>query len=231
MTVINMFCQPRGRAGYIVADTAVLDYNGIYVESCSKVAISLGRFPFAIGMTGNIHPKAILPVIGAADCKTLKQLIKRFPDMLHDAVDVAAKTLGDIPPSIAFKAVAWNFAKNRPMGLQIANDRLAMPDHDPFQLYEVAFSLSLHDEAQGIEQLIGGADPTEPGQFDAEMDGLRLIEAQRANGTRTALPGAAESRCTVGGEAQLYKITKHGVTCYSLREWPDTLGSKLKAQA
>lgn len=226
MTAINMFCQPRGRAGYIMADTAVVSYDGIYVESCSKVAISTGRFPFAIGVTGNIHPMALLPVIGEADCKTLKQLIKRLPDILRAAEKVAAQTLGDIEPSIAFKGVAWDFARKRPIGLQIANNRL-VSDHEPYQLYEALYSVTMHESAQSIEELTGGADCTNPDQFDPEIDGLRLIENQRMGGTPTSLPGATRVNCTVGGEAQLYTITKHGVTCHALREWPDEIGKPL----
>lgn len=136
MTALNIFCQPRSRAGYIVADTAVLDAQGAYRESCSKVAISMGRFPYAIGVTGNIHPRALLPIVGAANCKTLKQLIKRLPDILDQAIGSAAKTLGSFAPEVTFKGVAWDFAQKRPVGFQISNNRI-VADHEPFQLYEV----------------------------------------------------------------------------------------------
>lgn len=227
MTALNMFCQPRGRAGYIIADTAVIDQHGHYGASCSKVLISVGRLPFAIGITGNVHPKTLLPIFGAANCKTLKQLIKRLPGLLAEATGAAERALGGIgAPEVSLKIVAWDFAKNRPIGMQISNNNI-ISDLNTFELFQTDFSVTLHNNAPDLLSLIGDVDLTDPDQFDPEVDGLRMIEAQRVSGTTMTLPGGVVTNFTVGGEAQLYTVTKHGVSCHCLREWPDEIGKPL----
>lgn len=228
MTAINMFCQPRGRAGYIVADCAVLDTAGIYREACSKVVVSIGRFPFAIGITGNIHPHRVIKVMGDADLKSIKQLVRHLPEILHRAMEAGRESLNGLQPMLALKGVAWDFARKAPVGFVITSDPAVMPGSEPFVFYETAWNFTRPASVSDAADLFGeGVDPTDPAQFDPDADGLRTIETVRQMGQDCLIPGMEHVRHTVGGEAQIFTVTRRGVVCHCLREWPDEIGRPL----
>lgn len=223
-----MFCQPKGRAGYIVSDCAVLDCRGVYREAVSKVAISTGRFPFAIGVTGNVHPHDFVHAAGAANVKTIKQLMKRLPAIVADALDRARARNSDLDPALALKGVAWDFAANAPSGFIISSTADMLPGAEPFVVYDTPWNINIHRNAATMADMLGeGIDISDPDQFDPAIDGLRLIESQRENGTPCMLPGMEAVTDTIGGGAQLYKVTKHGVTAELLRDWNDEIGKPL----
>lgn len=118
-----MFVQPKARAGFIVADCAITDEDGLLCEACSKVVFNTGRLPFAIGITGNIHPVIVAKAIGAADFKSKKQIIKGLPDAMQTAMATAAAggavTGGE--PSLLLRGVVWDFAEKRPHGFMMSS--------------------------------------------------------------------------------------------------------------
>lgn len=231
MTAINMFVQPKGQAGYIVADCAITDPDGNFREACSKVAYNTGRFPFAVGVTGNVHPVTMAKAIGAANITSLKQLIKRLPDVMRSAMAATADdgVLALCDVQLGLKGVAWDFANKRPVGFVLVSDPMLFPGCAPFVFYDSDFALTKWDGAESVAEMIGaGVSITDPAQFDAAIDGLKLIEKQRQEPMVISLHNVDQSiRHWIGGGAHLYCITKHGVTAELLRDWQDPIGKPI----
>ncbi|WP_278984697.1 hypothetical protein [Sphingobium yanoikuyae] len=231
MTAINMFVQPKGRAGYIVADCAITDADGTLRESCAKVAYNTGRFPYAIGVTGNVHPVIFVKAMGAANIMSMKQLIKRLPEVMRAAMASATieSALAPSEAQLGLKGVAWDFRAKRPIGFVMVSDPIMHPGCEPFTFYETDFALAKWDGAETVADMIGAnVDITDPDKFDAERDGLKLIEKQRIQPCTTLIPSVDQAvKHRIGGEAHLYRVTKNGVFAEQLCDWPDEIGRKI----
>lgn len=221
-----MVIQPKARAGFILSDTAVLDDDGIIRTFGGKVVAGTGRFPFAVGVTGKLHPLALAEAIDDAGARNYKQLQKRLPDILRSAI--AAAEHGHA--MAVLKGAAWDERRARPVGFILSSDSTLLPAADPFTVYETAYNFTLADGAASLADMLGrDADPTRPDQFDPEQDGLKLVMAQRSAGAASLLPHLHGLRHTIGGEVLLTEISKSGVKTWTLHDFGDQLGARPNA--
>lgn len=235
MTALNMFVQPKARAGYIIADTAVTDFEGRLVETSGKVAINTGRFPFAIGISGNVHPVTVATAIGNAGLTSLKQLIKHLPAIISRAIQegAAIKGVDAADLAILLKGVAWDFKAKRPIGFVIASDGNLLEGAEPFTFYETDWNITRCDGSASPAEMLGRVvDICDPASFDPTEDGRALIIHQYQQGAAVLLPGLEGSTpFRIGGMADLVEVTKKGVKVWGIHDFGDTIGQHISPRA
>lgn len=224
-----MVVQPRARAGFIISDGAVTHPDGWLMESKPKIIYGNGRFPWAMGVSGNVMPETLLTTIGEANPLTFKQLIKRLPGAITRAIAMTVQRTGLVADSIAVGVVgvAWNFTRNRPEGFVMQSATgLLHAEMEAMVWYETDFIMA-NIEAGGTtaEQLGQDIDWMDPGSFDPEVDGLALITKQRMAGGATTTPGCDPSaRYRIGGQVDLTEVTKAGVRIWHIHDFNDPIG-------
>lgn len=227
VTVINMLTQPKGRVGYIISDTAITSPEGVLLRTMGKVMFGTARFPWALGITGNVAPEVLHRAIGEANPLTLKQLCKRLPSALRRAVTETA-AMQRIPIAAVYcqvKGVAWDFAKNRPQGFTMQSDEtqvLGAGTMEPFVWYDLPWMMGTHETAADL--LGRPVDLIDPASFDADSDSMALVTAQRRRPAINVTPGAVPGFCRIGGEIHLTEVRKTGVYLYAVGQFPDPLG-------
>lgn len=228
MTALNMFVQPKTRAGYIIADTAVTDLEGRYIENVGKVAINTGRFPFAIGISGNVHPVTVATAIGNANVTSFKQLVKHLPAIMSAAIRDSASVKGVEAAALAIllKGVAWDFKRKRPIGFVCATDERLLEGAEPFTFYETDWNITRCDGSATAAEMMGReVDLCDPASFDPTEDGRKLIIHQYQQGASVLLPGLeASTPFRIGGGADMVEVTKKGVNVWGIHDFGDTIG-------
>lgn len=228
MTAVNMMIQAKARAGFIISDTAVTSPEGRLIESCPKVLYGIGRFPWAMGITGDVHPKIMLQAIGAFNPLSYKQLVKTLPLALHDAIQRQAEGQGFEPDyfSVTLTGAAWDFVKKRPVGFIVTSkEGFSHAGIDPFMFYETSSSLT-GGEIPYVQSIAGedGGIVVDHTRFDPERDGLQLIDIQRRAPLVPRNSGCSDYPHRIGCEVLLTKVTKRGVVNWMLHDYGDTLG-------
>ncbi|MHA6768084.1 hypothetical protein [Sphingobium ummariense] len=228
MTAINMMVQPKARAGFIIADTAVTDEGGQLVDSVGKVAIGTGAFPHAIGITGNVHPVTFATALGTADARNLKQLMRRLPAIIRSAIAEHERIKGTAG-MILLKGVAWDFRRKGPMGFVMTSDASLLAGAEPYEFYETAWNVTLCDGAETASEMLGRpVDLCDPDSFDPEEDGRKLIMRQYLRGGTSLLPGLGEGTSyRIGGEAHLVEVRKAGVQAWTIHDFGDEIGKPI----
>lgn len=228
MTAINMVVQRRARAAFIMADTAITDEDGKVIDFTGKVALGTGRFPFAIGVSGNVLPRVFAAALGEANPANLKQLMKRLPDVMRTALrrqEMDCRAMeGDC--YMLLRGAAWDFARKQPVGFVMVSDGALFPGAEPFSFYETEWCVTLADGATSLGDMLGrDMDPTDPAQFDPETDGVQLMIEQHRRGASPLMPGLRpQTPYRIGGEAQLIEVRKTGVTVWAVHDFGDELG-------
>ncbi|PZO86943.1 MAG: hypothetical protein DI623_15645 [Sphingomonas sanxanigenens] len=229
MTAVNMMVQPAARAGYVIADGAHTSPDGRLVEISPKLLYGAKRLPWAMGLTGNLHPRHMLEEIGKEQLASFKQFRKCLPNVMRRALQRVADTVnGDhCAPSIGIKGVIWDFARKRPIGFVIHSDPAEFaPGTEAFTWYETAWSITAADGADTVADHLGrAADLTDPGSFDPFADGLALVAAQRERGVTPTSPALDRSiRHRIGGDIDCAEVTKRGVLVWQIGSFKDRLG-------
>ena len=233
MTALNVFVQPKARAGYIVVDAAFTSDDGCVTEIGSKVVQGGGRFPWALGVTGNVSAVAVGRELLTVGVASLKQLERRLIPAMHRAIAATAAAFPDTPlVNCGVRGVAWDFAAKKPIGFTVmSHPDLLIPGAAPFTFYRCDAMVTC-DHVDGLAGLLGRpldlVDMRDPERFAADTDGLALIEAQRRTPYVCTIPGVdASVKHRIGGEAHLVTVTRHGVRIEGLREWSDRIGERI----
>lgn len=232
MTAINMMVQPKARAGFIVSDGAHTLPDGTVCELSPKVVSGTGRFPWAMGITGNVHPVTLTYALAALNPLNLKQLTKRLPEAMRNAMRQTAEKhtmpLSDVLCGV--RGVAWDYARKRPIGFVVVSDPEALlPGATAFAWYETAWNVTATPGAASPADILGrDVDLTDPASFEPEADGLALITAQRERGAIDAMPGLEAGHCRIGGEVDLTEVTKHGVRVWQIHDFGDRVGGRIE---
>ena len=224
-----MFVQPRGRAGYLITDTAITDPMGALLHSCGKIVYGLGRFPWAAGISGDVHPKIVCAEIGAFNPLSYKQLMKGLPGALRSAVERQASGRKVDPTSISLHltGVAWDHSRKRPVGFTIlSKSGLNDAGLEPYVYYELPWSFSCGESAEA-RSYVEAHCPTEPDRFDPEKDGLALVEIQRAARINAVSGLDLIPAYRIGCEVIMATVSKKGVALKCLHDFGDKVGEKI----
>jgi hypothetical protein len=231
MTAINMMVQPKARAGFLISDGAHTLPDGTVCELAPKIIHGAGRFPWAMGITGNVHPATLLHALGEANPINLKQLVKRLSEAIREAMRRTAvkhaMPLDDVLCGV--RGVAWDFARKRPIGFVLVSDPAALlPGAIAFAWHETAWNITATPGAASPGDILGReVDITDPASFDPERDGLALIVAQRERGVIDTMVGLEPGHCRIGGEVDLTEVTKHGVRVWRIHDFGDVVGERI----
>lgn len=232
MTALNVFAQPRGRAGYVLTDAAYTDAEGRLRALGSKIIYGTAHFPWAAGVSGNVSPQLLGHELAVVGVGSLKQLRKRLGPAMQRAIAATAShsTCGSLI-HCGVEGVAWDFAAKRPIVFAMMSHPqclLGDPTLEAFAWYETTWLVSC-DHPSGIAGLMGRVpDFTDPADFDPTVDGLKLIEAQRKIGMIDTDPNRqGEVKHRIGGEAHLARVTRSGVEIERLVAWADAIGEPI----
>jgi len=233
MTAINVIVQPRARAGFILSDTAITSSDGRVIEHCGKIIYGVGSYPWAVGVSGSVHPAVILQEIGALNPLSYKQLVKGLPDALRRAVAKQACLQGcpEADLAITIAGVAWHFGEKRPVGFAVTS-RLGHVYENvaPFEFYGLASSVT-GVENDSVRNLITCRDLTDPMAFNPENDGVELMKLQRAMPLQAQDARAQQGHYRIGGEVLLTTVTKRGVATKALHDFGDQIGAIINPNA
>lgn len=234
MTAINMVVQRKARAGFIISDGAHTHPDGHLIENSPKIIHGVGRFPWAMGVTGNVHPRTLAQALGEMNPLTYKALRKRMPWALHRAIQLTADTtttpIEDITVSVT--GVVWDFAQKRPEGFTMTSRRdTHMKGIEPFEWMCGDWIIAGAEIGSPEQQLGRPVDLTDPDSFNPESDGLALITAQRRAGITPTNPACDTSvRHRIGADIDLTEVTKTGVRVWKIHEFPDVLGERIRPE-
>ena len=231
MTSINMMVQRKARTGYIIADQAhTCPAEGTLLRVAPKIIFGTSpRFPWALGVCGNVAPEVLLEEVGKDSPRSAKQLERRLPNAIRRAVSVAASARG-VPPSqviIQVVGVLWNFHESRPEGFVISSARNTLLNQktDPYVWYETNWMLGHH---LAPENALGRpVDLTDPEDFNPEIDGITILRSQRRVPSVEIDPTIAPGHCRIGGEVDLVEVTRHGVQVWKLHDFCDPIGQRI----
>ncbi|GGC23016.1 hypothetical protein GCM10011371_08380 [Novosphingobium marinum] len=233
MTVINSFVQ--GDRAYLLTDTAWLESgSGKLLMSHSKI-IEGGAFPWALALTGDAHLYIVRALIEERRPRSAREFVETLPATIAEVRDAVR----DPTFTMGVRLAAWceDTGKARIFHLDTDADRCAFLGIDPWEVCEIfAFAPLSTDHANPVDRITAevGKDITpevltDPGRFDPEADGLRLIEAQRRH-LRFPVKGS-EPVAVIGGSAQLTCVSREGVASKILRIWGgDEVGEVLRPE-
>lgn len=228
MTAINMTIQPSARAGFLITDSAVTDEAGKLLEICGKVIFGTGKFPWAMAISGSVHPHDVTQAAGMIGPTNYKQLVKRLPDIVSIALDLAAAKGAIVKPHLLLIGVAWSQREKRPVGFSIASHADILPDGmTPLTVYEMKWVTTGLELGSPSDQVGRQVDIMDPASFDPAVDGLALIQKQRSAGVRCPVEGVADVQSRIGGEVHLTKISKRGVSTFAIHDFQDVVGEMI----
>lgn len=204
--------------------------DGVVAQIGSKIVQGGARFPWALGITGNVSAVALGTELLKVGIGSLKQLERRLAPAMKRAMSETQRRFPDTPEvSCGVRGAAWDFAQKKPIAFMMhSHPEQLLPGTDPFTWYTCSYSITC-ENPDGVGTLLGRhADLTDPADFAADVDGLALLEAQRITPMSPTAPGIDQSaKYRIGGEAQLVTVTKHGVKIEELKAWPDKIGQRI----
>lgn len=212
MTACNVFAATD--AAYLLTDTAILDPTGRAWHFHPKV-VQCERLRIAAGLTGDasvfeLDGGQLASPLGAVEdvfdeAETQEDALSALPAALERAYAALHEMTGGAGNFIVMIAL-WDPAANEARAYIAQSPGVKqLPGLPTFELIRMAEFLSTSVD--------GGID--EP---------LRLIEAQRR---KKAVMGSAAGFHTIGGEAQLTRIDRDGISTETLVRWPDRIGHKI----
>ncbi|MFN3676688.1 MAG: hypothetical protein ACK4TC_11975 [Sphingomonas pseudosanguinis] len=228
MSIANIICQ--GRQGYLISDSGYFWQDGSIAYLAPKV-LELPRLRAAIVARGHYSaPEHIGPIIEAARCRDVFDLIHILPPVLWEAMSAIGAV--DSPQLAARFAthlsVVWFCpTRRRAAGAVIGSNRAFLPDdYEPFTPLFVTEALQPGVEI--VEAIGRDADLTDRAAFNVSTEAALIAEAQRRcvweyNGMAAGHHAA--------GTVRLTRVNAAGVTTRAIREWPDTIGKPVRLAA
>ncbi|MFB9984343.1 hypothetical protein ACFSQQ_16445 [Mesorhizobium kowhaii] len=207
----------------ILSDGAVYDADGVVCELASKVWVA-GHAPFAVTGNGNwdlqqCHAEAIVHLAS----------VDTAIDYLEIQLSIAKRRRLDAT-ALANGAgiLVAGYSQTKGFRQVYAPFHNLDPRFEPLELVEVeefsATPMISDAGAAAFERIL--ADLESMGAEFFSDRGADLFEVLRQE--RTSQPGAAGYQHLVGGHVDLTMVYMEGVATKRLRQWPDTIGQKIR---
>lgn len=227
MTIANALVQ--GGKVYLYADTAYIDTRTGNVIAFLPKIYAGSHFPWAVAVTtASGDPLDMAHAIETLDtARNVAGLLKALPRALR-VYEERCFEKGNKDQGLRLLVGCWDTRRRAARLFVLTN----MPDgvHDALggevgQVMEIFFFFGSHLTP---EQLLGRvADPRNPAEFDADEDGLRVMEAARRQPIKAAVQSAGFAGYGIGGEAEQVIVSRRGVKSFSLQQWGDRVGERI----
>ncbi|WP_305097486.1 hypothetical protein [Croceibacterium aestuarii] len=176
-----------------------------------------GRAVAAVAVTGRIEPSDLGEHIMTLVPASLRDFLDRFPEAFR-VTEMTLKARNEAG-SMAAVVAAFDHARNLALGFTIGNDNALFPlDQRPYELKKRSMHITEFDPDDLALRRIDFCDP---GQWEPESDGERLIDAQRRD------RGPQFGHYSIGGAAVLTRLDKNGLATKVLKTWPDRIGRRI----
>jgi len=217
MTALSGLVQPGG--AYLFTDGASFDAQHHVCAIGTKV-LSFERQRMAIGWSGYVNDIDELEAAIIAAGPTQADIFAPLPTIVEQfaSANVAIGTRDNVPPPPLRLLIALWCEKSGEGQLWAihSGSEIFGSWYKPCTLVRLSQYMALPPDLQveAFGRLPAYADPM---SFDVLLDGLTLLEAERA------LP-YEDGHYAVGGFAELTSVTAAGVEQQVLRRWPDRIG-------
>jgi hypothetical protein len=214
VTALNLFVQ--GKAAYLLSDSAMLDADRNVVSLKPKI-LSLAPIRAAVGFTGcysGDHDKDLW-----LDVHSIADAIAQLPRILSAIRERNIE--GGIRPERAHVTAFVAVYDDGPRGYICTTGGKDLSGLPPLMVAQVGRAITPQVD---LVQVFGRALDPESEAFDAVKHGKRLIEAQR-------LQREPEGHYSVGGSAELAKVSAKGVEGRTTAHWRDRIGRPINPTA
>lgn len=240
MSACNVIQQEH--AVHLITDGASYDMSGRVIRIGSKVVeLPDARVAFTSRGTGGTWPLSLVNELAGAT--SLDEVLDRLPAatrLLHQIFKSMAKRPGnDDLEHFEITLIGWSGVRGQPECWCLGSHEIGDPTDD-----SVAAGLDGYEPYKPLEMMILSAAPgvsvsavlgrqiasiEDVYAMDPEIDGLAIIEAQRAARYDVkSVPGLDQIH-VVGGFAELTTATHNGISRTILKEWPDRIGHRIAA--
>ena len=219
MTALTGLVQPGG--AYLLTDGASFDTDHHVLQIGSKV-VELQEQRMAIAWSGYVMIADLeAGVVMAGD--TQAEIFAALPDIVRGLArsNVAVGLRDGVPtPFVRLLIALWDAAAGEPQLWAIHSTAEGFgPRYTPFAPVRLRQFGALGPDRQAA--LFGRpVDQADPASFDVRIDGLTLLEAERAE----PFEGG---HYAVGGFAELTTVTAQGVVKETLHHWNDKIGHRI----
>jgi hypothetical protein len=234
MTAINIIRQSE--VIHVISDGAFCDPNGVLCELVPNTWL-IPHLLAAIGIHGSPH---FMPFL----VNRLGRESRSFDDMMDKIIPIAIDvhtsfpmthgTLewGAVAPEFDLLAAGWSKVRGRPVSYLIARPEgrhgAAHNSRGIWDVIELPDALIAPPITERMIATVGWKLPESAQAFQPEIDGLKLLNAQRLS--RLPInpkdPEGGDG-FMVGGFAQLTSISERGISSRILHRWPDKIGRKI----
>jgi hypothetical protein len=232
MTAINVIRQ--GDGVHIISDGAFCDANGILCEIVPNTWL-LPHLPAAVAIHGSPHLMPFLMYRLSRECHSLDEIAARIANIaidVHISFPMTHGTLdyGNIKPEFDLIIAGWSAQDRRPKSLLVTcPDRTKSRNFQTgWKVLELSDMLIAPPITEQVVSSIGWKVPDSAEAFRADVDGLKLLQAQRLlRGPMNPRSSTVTHGFMVGGFVQLTSISEHGVNTRILHRWPDEIGRRI----
>ena len=214
-------------AGYLYADTAYMDPEGRIACFEPKICrSSRPDFPWAVAITCAGAGEAVrLPRLDAARnvlelCGQLQPAIAEFKQRSRFA--------GFPGAAMRLLALAWDRDVGAPR-IFAAGDGLEQFQPSWWLPPGVTEMDSFFGCDVDLSYVWGGGCPNDPAQFDKAADAIAVFNERRSQAYRPI--GGGPLAHYVGGELQVAEVSECGVTGFTLHDWRDQVGARVRVSS
>lgn len=216
MTAINLVVQRD--AVHLLTDGALYDHDGIIRAIASKSVVSQ-QHRMAIVPSGMATGHQVAAGLNRHGARTQARALAALPAVAAEikAFNVAGNPPGDHDLQL-FVAI-WSDCSDRGEAWILSTNRAYFGEgYMPGTLAEIEKLIGMDIDLGALQGR--RIDYSDARSFDAECDGLALLEAQRRKPWDDGV-------FFVGGHAELSTVTRTGVAQKILRKWPDQIGERI----
>jgi len=156
---------------------------------------------------------------------TLRDVVPNLEEIFASTVMVQSALLPDDSARGDVIMACYDRDQRRAYGFCISNDTRSLPPGaEPWTLYPVTNWTASEPD---VDSVLGRTcDVTSPTSFDVEIDGLALMEAQRA--VRWSPHQAIPVGHYGAGAVRLTTVNANGIATRVVHEWPDRIGEPVQ---
>ena len=228
MTAINVIRQAK--AVHILSDGVFCNAEGVICELGPNV-FSLPHLPAAIAIRG---PTQFMPFLVhrlARECQSFDNLLAGIVPIALEVHISVPMTLGygNVTPNFDLVVVGWSAKRNRAESFLVTSEHhVSENDHGAWRLVELPDVLITPPVGMAQIQFLKWKVPESAEAFRPDIDGIKLLEAQRlSQGSLSLKYPNEEFGFSVGGFIQLTSVCNRGVSSAILHRWPDKAGQKI----
>jgi hypothetical protein len=233
MTAINVIRQAE--AVHIISDGVFCDSNGVVCEIIPNTWL-LPHLPAAIGIHGPPHLMPFLVHRLSRECPSFDDIAAKIVGIaleVHISFPMTYGTLGlgSVNPEFDLIAAGWSEARHRPVSYLVTCQRRGPGTQGDWEVIELSDSLIAPPISERLITAVNWKLPKSAQAFRADVDGIKLLQAQRlTQGLINPKDPAGGHGFLVGGFIQLTSVFAHGVSSRILHRWPDQIGRRIEPQ-